>query len=164
MTELEQRLRTIVNERETKIIPENIKAGVTIFGIEGTLKEGMDTSDATAKATDIANGKIAYVNGEKITGTLWDTTQIGGATNAIEYNSSGTEIGFYTNIPMDMILRKNARIYSSTQINKLAEFLELTPEKIAAGVTILGVTGTYTGEDQIIDPVEPDPVVPDDDW
>ena len=43
---------------------ENIKVGVSIFDVEGTF-----TSDADAEAKDIAVGKTAYVNGEKITGT-----------------------------------------------------------------------------------------------
>ncbi len=44
---------------------ENIKVGVTILGVTGTF-----TADADATAADIANGKTAYVNGVKITGTV----------------------------------------------------------------------------------------------
>ena len=46
MTELETQLRTILEEKINKIRPENIKSGVTIFDIEGTLEEGsgLDTS------------------------------------------------------------------------------------------------------------------------
>ena len=46
------------------LTPENIKTGVTIFDVEGSF-----TSDANATASDIASGKTAYVNGEKIVGT-----------------------------------------------------------------------------------------------
>lgn len=70
-TTLEQKLNLILNEKETKILPENIKKDVQIFDIVGTLENsGIDTSDATAKASDIISTKTAYVNGEKITGTL----------------------------------------------------------------------------------------------
>ena len=51
-----------------KLLPEYVKAGITIGGITGTL-ENLDTSDATATPEDITEGKTAYVNGEKITGT-----------------------------------------------------------------------------------------------
>ena len=44
MTELENNLTQILNEKSTKIIPENIKKDVSIFGITGTL-ESNDLSD-----------------------------------------------------------------------------------------------------------------------
>lgn len=49
MNELEQKLRTMVNEKETKLLPENLKKGVTLLGVTGTLEEGsgevINTSD-----------------------------------------------------------------------------------------------------------------------
>ena len=68
--ELQQTLSNILNDKNTNLLPENLKQGVTCLGVEGTMTEGIDTSDATATATDIVKDKTAYVNGEKITGTL----------------------------------------------------------------------------------------------
>lgn len=81
-TVLETKLNEILNEKTQKIIPDNIKSGVTIFGVNGEYK-GLDTSDATAKAQEIFKGKTAYVNGEKITGT-YEETSSGGSS---EYNT-----------------------------------------------------------------------------
>lgn len=66
-TQLEQNLVEIKRQKDTYIVPGNIKSGVTIFGIAGNYS-GIDTSDATATAADIVTGKTAYVNGAKITG------------------------------------------------------------------------------------------------
>ncbi len=52
----------------SSLIANNIKKGITIGGITGTL-ESLDTSDANARPEDILEGKTAYVNGVKITGT-----------------------------------------------------------------------------------------------
>ena len=57
---------------DENIKPENIKEGTNILGIAGQYR-GIDTSDATATEEDITEGKTAYVNGEKITGTSTKT-------------------------------------------------------------------------------------------
>lgn len=54
------------------LLPEYIKEGITLGGVLGTL-EVLDTSDATATPEDISEGKTAYVDGKKITGTRLDT-------------------------------------------------------------------------------------------
>lgn len=53
-----------------KLIPGNIKTGVTFF--EGTPRAvaGTFTADADAGAADLLSGRTAYVNGEKVTGSI----------------------------------------------------------------------------------------------
>ncbi len=66
---LNTKIKSILTEKNTKILPENIKVGVNILGINGNYT-GLDTSDANATAGDIINNKTAYVNGQKLTGSL----------------------------------------------------------------------------------------------
>lgn len=51
-----------MSDWETKL--EEIKDKVVI------LREGANTLDATAKSSDIVSGKVAYVQGVRITGTM----------------------------------------------------------------------------------------------
>ena len=43
MTTLENNLADILSEKQNKIIPENIKAGITIFGVTGTYTGNTET-------------------------------------------------------------------------------------------------------------------------
>lgn len=73
--------------QDPDLTPENIRSGENIFGVEGTF-----TSDADATEEDIANGKVAYVNGKMVTGTLIHDISISHfiiQVNATGFGSSG---------------------------------------------------------------------------
>jgi hypothetical protein len=58
----------VTSDIDENILSENIKAGVTILGVNGKASV-VDTADATANAEEILEDKVAYVNGVKVTGT-----------------------------------------------------------------------------------------------
>lgn len=67
----------LINLAEDTVTTENLLAGATAHDssgqrIVGTMKQssGIDTSDATALSEDIVSGKTAYVDGEKVTGSM----------------------------------------------------------------------------------------------
>lgn len=69
---LRDNLTKIQEEIDAKILPEDIRAGKVIFGVTGTMEQGVGTADATATAADILVGQTAYVQEQKITGTMPD--------------------------------------------------------------------------------------------
>lgn len=67
----------LINLAEDTVAPENLLAGATAHDSSGqrivgtmTQSSGIDTSDATALSEDIVSGKTAYVDGEKVTGSM----------------------------------------------------------------------------------------------
>ena len=128
---------------------EKLVKGNTILGVEGTAETGgIDTSDATATAEDISLNKTAYANGQKITGSLplfpnsRTFTVDGGVTNDTENN----RIQIHTINTTKQILDSNLNMEFNGEYADVANAIGLTADKIKAGETILGITGTYTGE------------------
>ena len=142
-------LQDIKEDRNTNLKPENLKAGVTCLGVVGTMQPGIDTSDANATADDISLNKTAYVNGEKITGSLplFPNTRIFTVDNAgVTNNADNSQLTFSTINTLKQTLDSNLNMKFSANYTDIATAIGLTADKIKAGETILGVTGTYTGE------------------
>ena len=90
----EIKLKGVDASIDEDIKPENIKEGAEILGVAGSFK-GIDTSDATALSEDILVGKTAYVNNEKIEGTMEEYD--GGYTGNVE-TKNDLEISFISSI------------------------------------------------------------------
>ena len=150
MSILNDNLNQILQEKEQKIIPENIKSGVQIFDVVGTYEgSGIDTSDADAMASDITINKTAYVNGEKVTGTLplFPNTSTFTVDNAgVTDNVEDSTLELTTINTLKQTLDSNLNMKFSATYLDIATAIGLTADKIKAGETILGITGTYTGE------------------
>lgn len=115
--------------------PAHLLAGITAHDksgevITGTCDYDAATSDATAEAAHILAGKTAYVNGAKVSGAMPDK---GAVTGTI-----ATKEGEYT-VPEGYHNGSGKVSISATEQAKII------PGNIKSGVTILGVSGSYSG-------------------
>lgn len=113
-----------------------ILANETAYGkdgekITGSCTYDADTSDANASASEILSTKTAYVNGNKITGSM---------------PNQGAVAGEIDDLSTPYTIPAGYHDGSGTVAVDDTEAAKIIPGNIKEGVEILGVTGTYTGE------------------
>ena len=120
------------------VAPNTLLTGATAHDksgaqITGTCSYDSDTSDATVAVAEILKDKTAYARGAKIVGTMPNN----GAKNYTisDLNDQSITMGFYDG---------SGKISFDS-----AEKAKIIPANIKNGVSILGVQGTMTGQEDL---------------
>ena len=110
---------------DANLITGNIKSGATIFGVAGDANV-VNTSTGDAVAGDMLTGKIAWVDGAEVTGSVPAGANVSGADGSKTFTITD---GLYSG-------NKTAT----------ANDADLIAANIKTGVNILGTAGTFTAD------------------
>ena len=107
------------------------------------------TEDSLASNDDIIEGRTAYCKGAKLSGTMSKlATDKEFTVESINDKSENQTIMVEVSLSngSKMYVNPEMKITGLMNYSDLAAAINLTADKIKAGETILGITGTYTGE------------------
>lgn len=148
MATILEKANQILTEKNEVILPENIKAGIQVFDINGTF-----TADANAVAEDLLAGKTAYVNGELISGTISSISGSVFEVNSVAGVDATTEVVYLTGTNTEgksyYFIYGEDNMSASIPQEILAEAIGLTADKIIVGNTILGIAGAAVKGDDL---------------
>jgi hypothetical protein len=128
---------TLIDLTADTVTKEKLLKGATAHGkdgekITGTCEYDANTQDATATSEEILSGNTAYNKGEKVTGTMKNNGAVSGTISKKD--------GVYT-VPQGYHDGSGKVQIADTEKSKLV------PENIREGITVLGVSGSMSGNE-----------------
>jgi hypothetical protein len=126
-----------------------ITLGEFVDGIDDVFEAGgINTSDATAQASDILSGETAYVDGEKVTGTIPNNGAISSTMDGIDVKTITIPKGYTSGgtVKLDNTIDNEV----SAQTDLISQIAVALADKTAGGVALPELTNEGSANDLLV--------------